>query len=152
MRKAPIQIAAVLRLRSVPSNLAVLSRILFTLLLGATALWIMTATAGGQVFVADTNYPVGSRIGEFTTSGATVNTARITASDGLYNPWGLATSGGNLYVTNYSDGTISGGTVGEYTATGQAVNPALISGLTGPTTIAASGGNLFCRQRVRHDR
>jgi glucose/arabinose dehydrogenase len=43
-----------------------------------------------------------------------------------------------IFVANASSGT-----VGEYTLLGKTVNPALISGLSQPFGIAASGGNLF---------
>ena len=47
-------------------------------------------------------------------------------------------SGRNLFVTNYSYGTIS-----EYTTAGATVNAALIAGLDTPAGIAVSGDNLF---------
>jgi hypothetical protein len=56
----------------------------------------------------------------------------------LINPWGIALSGSNLFVTNQNTGTI-----GEYTTSGATVNPALISGLSNPTGIAVSGSDLF---------
>ena len=43
-----------------------------------------------------------------------------------------------IFVANASAGTI-----GEYTSTGAAVNPALISGLNFPVGIAVSGSDLF---------
>src|SRR5438309_1036819 len=43
-----------------------------------------------------------------------------------------------IFVANASAGTI-----GEYTSTGAAVNPALISGLSRPLCIAVSGSDLF---------
>src|SRR6266511_4252266 len=52
---------------------------------------------------------------------------------------GIAVSGGNLFVTNFFDGSI-----GEYDATtGATINSALVSGLNYPMGIAVSGGNLF---------
>ncbi|HEV2968368.1 MAG TPA: autotransporter-associated beta strand repeat-containing protein [Pirellulales bacterium] len=113
------------------------SRALYTLLLGAMALWAMPATALAQIFV--TNYNNGT-IGEYTTTGATVNAALIT---GLNQPYGIAVSGGNLFVVNNASGTI-----GEYTTTGETVNAALITGLHSPAGIAVSGGNLFVVNHV----
>jgi PEP-CTERM motif len=82
-----------------------------------------------------------SRVGEYTTSGATVNSALIS---GLSFPVGIAVSGSNLFVVNRGNGT-----VGEYTTAGATVNPALISGLSDPVGldipygIAVSGSDLF---------
>jgi DNA-binding beta-propeller fold protein YncE len=89
-----------------------------------------TAARGGDIFVTS-----GNAIGEYTTSGATVNDAMITRLDG---PQGLAESGGNLFVANNNNGT-----VGEYTTLGATVNASLITGLNGPQGIIVSGGNLF---------
>src|SRR5438105_12963720 len=49
-----------------------------------------------------------------------------------------ATTRAQIFVSSFGDGTI-----GEYTTSGATVNPALISGLSLPEGIAASGGNLF---------
>jgi len=58
-------------------------------------------------------------IGEFTASGAPVNTALIS---GLASPYGIALDGkGDLFV-----GSRFGGTVGKYTTGGTALNPSLI--------------------------
>ena len=71
----------------------------------------------------------GGAIGEYTTSGATVNAALIT---GLISvPWALAISGDDVFVANGSIGTI-----GEYTTSGATVNPSLITGLDEPIAIA----------------
>ena len=88
--------------------------------------------SGGNIFVA--NWGNGT-IGEYTTTGATVNAALVS---GLNNPWGLAVSGGNIFVANWGNGTI-----GEYTTTGATVNALLVSGLNKPTGIAVSGGYIF---------
>jgi hypothetical protein len=45
-----------------------------------------------------------------------------------------------IFVTNFNSGT-----VGEYTTSGAPINPALISGLPGPTGIAVSGDKLFVK-------
>jgi hypothetical protein len=57
-----------------------------------------------------------------------VNPALIS---GLNQPYGIAPSGSDLFVTNEGAETI-----GEYTTSGATVNPALISGLRGPAGIA----------------
>lgn len=74
-------------------------------------------------------------IGEYTTSGATINASFIS---GLNSPAGIAFSGNDLFVANSGSGTI-----GEYTASGATVNASLISGLSNPYDIAISGNNLF---------
>jgi hypothetical protein len=89
------------------------------------------AASGSNLFV--TTGP--TTIGEFTASGATINSSLIT---GLSNPDGIAISGSNLFVTNESNGT-----VGEYTTSGATVNASLITGLNDPHDIAVSGSNLF---------
>src|SRR5690348_16161541 len=60
----------------------------------------------GTIFVANSG---DNTIGEYTTSGATVNPALVS---GLNGPRFLAVSGGNLFVTNGTTGTI-----GDYNAT-----------------------------------
>jgi len=82
------------------------------------------ATARGQIFV--TNYG-GTTIGEYTTSGATVNASLVS---GLDEPYGIAVSGSDLFVTTEN------GTIGEYTTLGATVNAALASGLHFPQGIA----------------
>jgi hypothetical protein len=147
----------------------------------AISLLTMPATARcGTIFVSNRNndVPGAGTIGEYTTSGATVNPALVS---GLSEPFPIAVSGDNLFVLNSFTGTIgkyttsgavvnpalvsvnlansfavsggnlfvtggtfSNGTIGVYNATtGAAVNPALVSGLHDPFGIAASGGNLF---------
>jgi autotransporter-associated beta strand protein len=82
------------------------------------------ALSGSDLFVMN-NY--GSTIGEYTTSGSTVN-ASLIPNVGNY---GLALSGSDLFVGNYQAGTI-----GEYTTPGATVNASLISGLNDPDGIA----------------
>jgi len=77
-----------------------------------------------------------STIGEYTMSGAVVNSSLIS---GLSNPSGIAVSGSNLFVTNAAGGTIGAGTIGEYTTSGAVVNASLVSGLMGhPVGIAVT--------------
>jgi uncharacterized repeat protein (TIGR03803 family) len=86
----------------------------------------------GDVFVTNKN---SNTIGEYTSTGETVNAALIT---GLNFPTDVAVSGGFLYVTSAGAGTI-----GKYTLTGGTVNAALVTGLNGPADVVESGGNLF---------
>jgi DNA-binding beta-propeller fold protein YncE len=97
------------------------------LISGLDALGI--AVSGSDLFVGD---ELTDTIGEYTTSGATVNAALIS---GLNGPTGIALSGSDLFVTNAAIGTI-----GEYTTSGATVNAALITGLGvgGPQGIAIS--------------
>ena len=88
--------------------------------------------SGSNLFIA--NYNTNS-IGEYTTSGATVNASLIT---GLSGPVGIAVSGSNLFVVNVIDGAI-----GEYDTSGATLNASLISGLNHPNGIALSGSDLF---------
>jgi hypothetical protein len=81
------------------------------------------AVSGNKLFVSS----FAGTIGEYTTSGATVNPALITGGS-----WtDIAVSGNKLFVSSFGAGTI-----GEYTTSGATVNPALISGLDGPGAIA----------------
>jgi len=66
-------------------------------------------------------------IGEYTTSGATVNASLIS---GLDFPLGIVVSGSDLFVTGFSN------TIGEYTTSGATVNASLISGLNSPIGLA----------------
>ncbi len=50
--------------------------------------------------------------------------------------------GQDIFVVNGGNGT-SNGTIGEYTLSGGTVNVSLVSGLSNPVGIAASGSNLF---------
>jgi pectin methylesterase-like acyl-CoA thioesterase len=106
--------------------------ILLAALAATTALWAMSATArgeksGGKIFATN---PGNGTIGEYTTSGETVNASLLSLGVNN-NPRGIAVSGANLFVTNTSNGTI-----GEYTTSGATVNASLVSGLSNPFLIA----------------
>jgi hypothetical protein len=111
--------------------------------IAAAALSATPRTARGQIFevnVHDGSEGTGS-IGEYTTSGATMNASLIS---GLDYPTGIAVSGSSLFVANYYSGNSSGlGTIGEYTTSGTTVQVPLISGLNNPIGIAVSGTNIF---------
>jgi hypothetical protein len=102
----------------------------------ALALGVLTSAlatqAGAEVFV--TNYG-SATVGEYTTSGATVNASLISGLDG---PEGVALEGSDVYVINFEDGS-----VGEYTASGATVNASLISGLDDPEGVALEGSDLY---------
>src|ERR1017187_5432919 len=74
-----------------PFKLSAMSIMALALLAGAA---LMPATAQGEIFVTDV---VNYTIGEYTTSGATVNASLVT---GLSYPRAIAVSGSNLFVTN----------------------------------------------------
>jgi hypothetical protein len=95
------------------------------------------ARAGDTIF--ETNLFIDT-IGEYTTSGATVNPALIS---GLNGPIGIAVSGSDLFVVNFNTGTIS-----EYTTSGATVNAALISGLSLPVGVAVLGSDLFVTNEI----
>jgi hypothetical protein len=96
-------------------------RVLWTLLLGVTALWAMPRSTRAQLYVSDSN-----GVGEYNaTTGAAVNANFIT---GLFDSMGIALSDNNLFVGTggFALGT---GTVGKYNAaTGAAINANFITG------------------------
>jgi hypothetical protein len=79
-------------------------------------------------------------VGEYTTSGVTINASLIS---GLNGPVGIAVSGSDIFVTTHPANTKHAGTVGEYTTSGATVNASLISGLNAPYGIAVSGSDVF---------
>jgi len=63
-----------------------MKRVAFPIAILLLALWALSATARGQIFVS--SYSFNTAIGEYdATTGATVNAALVT---GLYNPQGIA--------------------------------------------------------------
>jgi hypothetical protein len=90
------------------------------------------ALSGDNLFLGSFNFDTQTgTIGEYTTSGATVNATLISGPFPFF-PGDLAVSGGDLFVTNFDAGTI-----GKYdAATGATINSALVSGLNGPEGIA----------------
>ncbi|HME68325.1 MAG TPA: PEP-CTERM sorting domain-containing protein [Myxococcota bacterium] len=94
----------------------------------------MPAT-GDNLFV--TNFTSGT-IGEYTTSGATVNVSLVT---GLSAPAFLAVSGSNLFVANEG---APAPWVSEYTTSGGLVSAPLITfSPNPPVSVAVSGSDLF---------
>src|SRR5205814_983245 len=108
--------------------------------LAACIVLLVTEANGGSIFVANFDFDnqQGS-IGEYTTSGATLNPKLIT--QGLATPVGIAVFGSRLFVTDYLAGTI-----GEYTTSGQIVNSSFITGLAQPISIAVTSSDLFVTQ------
>jgi hypothetical protein len=94
------------------------------------AILAMPAVARGDN-IFETNNSAGT-IGEYTTSGATVNASLVSGLN--QQPAGIAVSGSNLFVENNASGTV--GSIGEYTTSGATVNASLITGLGNPTGIA----------------
>ena len=88
------------------------------------------AISGEDLFVASQG---GNSIGEYTTSGATINTSLIT---GLNQTYGIAISGTNLFVA-------VSGAVGLYSTSGLTINASLISDSALNFFIAIFGTNLF---------
>jgi len=95
----------------------------------------------GQIFVSNGGnlgvsggFTTNGSIGEYTTSGATLNASLISE---LSAPCGLALSGNNLFVASASGG------IGEYTTSGTTVNPSLVTGLSHPEGLAVAGNNLY---------
>ncbi len=93
------------------------------------------AVSGTSLFEANS----GSYIGEYTTSGATVNASLI--NDQQFGPGFMAISGPNLFIAN----TLGNGTIGEYTTSGATVNASLITLPGAPELggIALFGSDLF---------
>ena len=119
---------------------AMLPLVVLLALAGAVMpLAVSSTPARGNIFVGNS---ADGFIGEYTNSGATVNTTLITGLE----PSGIAISGSNLFVTNtvpLDSPTGNNGSVGEYTTSGTAVNTSLITNLNYPSAIAISGSNIF---------
>ncbi len=105
------------------------TRILITIVLVT-----LTIPVSGQIYVASS---AGGYVGEYTTSGATVNASLIS---GLGYPWGMTWDGNaNLYVAQEGSRT-----VGKYNLSGGIVNSSLISVPGDPMGVALDGaGHVF---------
>jgi hypothetical protein len=80
--------------------------------------------SGSDLFVPNYGY---NAIGEYTTSGATVNASLVSDAGAT----GIAVFGSDLFVANSGNYTI-----GEYTTSGATVSASLVSGLDYPFGIA----------------
>lgn len=93
--------------------------------------------SGNDIFIPYSSSSAGNGgVGEYTTSGATVNASLISGLNG--NLGDVAVSGNDIFVVNNSAGTI-----GEYTTSGATVNTALITGLNHPLAMVISGNDIF---------
>ena len=93
----------------------------------ANPVGVTLTVSGSDLFVTSVNYPYS--VGEFQVS-YTTDTVSVLNADlitGLSNPWGVAVSGSDLFVSNTSAGTI-----GEYTTSGTKVNSSVIKSLGSP--------------------
>lgn len=92
--------------------------------------------SGNDIFIPYSSTSAGNGgVGEYTTSGATVNASLITGLNG--NLGDVAVSGNDIFVVNNTTGSI-----GEYTTSGATVNASLIS-INNPTAMAISGNDLY---------
>ncbi len=110
-------------------------RVLYTLLLGIAALWIMPEISRAQLYVSQIN----GTVGEYNaTTGAVINVNFITGLG--YYPDALSLSGSKLFVA-----TTNNNVVAKYDATtGALINANFITtGLNWPDGLALSGNNLF---------
>jgi sugar lactone lactonase YvrE len=94
------------------------------------------AIIGSNLFVDDTT-DGGGAIGEYTTTGSTINEALVPFLGFSANPSGAAALGSNLLVVEQFDANSGAGTVGEYNSSGT-VNATFITGLTNPSGIAVA--------------
>ena len=84
----------------------------------ATISFSAVPAAAGLIFVGTGN----GTIGEYTTSGATVNASLITGLSSGVGGGTVALSGSDLFVSSVNGA--GGGVIGEYTTSGATVNPA----------------------------
>ncbi len=95
------------------------------------------AVSGGNVFISN---PAADTISKYTTDGTLVNASLVT---GLWYPYGIVASGGDVYVAN----TYPYGQIGEYTTDGAPVNTNLFQTGSYPAhyvhALGMFGGNLF---------
>lgn len=91
------------------------------------------AINGSDIYI--NNGGANNTVGEYTTSGGTVNSTLISGLNGL---GGIVTDGSYLYVVNSGSGKIA-----KYTTSGTLVNSSLVSQLTSAGALAISGNDLF---------
>jgi len=134
-------------------------------LLPLLLLFTLSGPAHGQIFIMNNTH---STVGEYTTSGSTVNSSLISNEGGAMTLSGsdLFTSNGSRVAEYTTSGAVVSGSlftlgginsmavsgsyifaayynyVGEYTTSGATVNASLIS-ILGPTGIAISGSDIF---------
>ncbi len=94
--------------------------------------------SGEKLYVAN---PGHESIGEYTTSGETINASLITGLGQSHQPLGATLVGDSLVVVNYGAypyGGINTGSIGLYTAAGDAINPALFVNLPLPQSFTVA--------------
>jgi hypothetical protein len=103
------------------------------------------AISGSDIFVANDFLNSSNKwtIGEYTTSGATVNANLVSSTTLLFEPDSIAISGSNLYVSNFGNHTVT-----EFSLSGSTATPigtgTLVSGLIGNTVgVSAFGSDIF---------
>jgi hypothetical protein len=102
---------------------------------GSTGLWAANeiTLSGTHLFIANT---LSGTIGEYNTTGTTVNASLITGLGGFGSgPIAVGVSGSDLFVLRVT------GTIGEYTTSGGTVNASLITGVG--EGFAISGSDIF---------
>ena len=127
------------------SSLVTLPRAGSVLVSVATALLasVPAPARSDNIYIAT---PLNSAVGEFTTSGATVNAMLV---PGQSIPYDVEVVGNDLYVVNFNNGAAGAGSIGKYNATtGAVINASFITGLNGPVSIAVSGNDLYVSNQV----
>ena len=103
------------------------------------------AVSGTHLFVANQS---NGTIGEYNTSGSTVNAALVSGLGGGFGffngPVGVGVSGSDVFVLLLGGGVGAyPGTVAEYTTSGSTVNASLITGVDSLGGFTVSGGDIF---------
>jgi hypothetical protein len=97
--------------------------------------WIPQAAHGQTVFVSVQS----GQIGQYNESGGVITSSNTLFIEDLNDPDNMAISGGNLYVTNFSDAS-----VGEYSAsTGSGTASFATADMNEPLGVGVSGTNLY---------
>ncbi|HEY1786412.1 MAG TPA: PEP-CTERM sorting domain-containing protein [Pirellulales bacterium] len=108
--------------------------VLFSTLAVVAASWAAPAAAvAGEIFVSNES---NGNVGEYTTSGATINASLFFGTPGTHN---TVISGSDMFMCG------AGAKIGEYTTSGTTVN-ASVASLSFPYqmhSVAAAGGDLF---------
>jgi hypothetical protein len=109
-----------------------------TALLLVSALFTVSGTAWGQIFVASSGGTNG--VGKYSLDGTTMSTSLVSGP----GTTGMALSGSTLYVTNSGYGTLRVYNFdGSSAAAASIYDPTLASGLDTPYGIAVSGSTVF---------
>jgi hypothetical protein len=119
-------------MRTCRHNPSILNRTVMSIGIVSLLLVMHRGAQGSDIFVTNEN---NDTVGEYTTSGTTVNASLIT---GLSSPIAIAVSGSDIFVAS-----LVGGTISEYTTSGTLVNASLISEPNLPVAIAVSGSDIF---------